>query len=191
MAPIDPELYNSNLVPALVAGAGLSSLVIILSVVGRLIYRSRAALPPSQGTRDREHSRDKHVIIFSVLSAISLSVSLFWRRETLNLSYQTWASERGEHVPEDPLRDFLTLKDVQLGRWFGDLDVPGLLFESAMEKSRQYWWTQQYVLGLTAFSIFLSISGNSTSLGNTSGVLLTTPYQDDAAMSPSCGYSYS
>ena len=165
MAPIEPDLHNSNLRPLLLFGSYfVSTFSLLYLILHRVLYQASTSLPPSQATRFRENQRQKHVRIFAGLSVISLAVACYYIFNFLTVSYRVWAHERGEALPlnlwgrggllgsDDPV-------DLQLGRWLKDTSLLMEWWEIAIERSRRFWWTQQLVLGTAAWSTFAAIEG--------------------------------
>ena len=77
MPPIDPVTNKSNLLPltylsaaVLIAGGSLFSIV-------RSFTKLRRALPISARTRTHEAQRRKYVVLFAVLTVVSLLVTVY------------------------------------------------------------------------------------------------------------------
>ncbi|KAI9788490.1 MAG: hypothetical protein M1835_002237 [Candelina submexicana] len=165
MAPIELDHPNSNLQPLAIFAIHLTTIFILIAIIGRFIYRGNASLPPSQATRHRESRRWKHVQVFVVLAVLSCLVAFYFQTDCLMLSYKVWALERGEQLPtglwgehgifggrEDAV-------ELQLGRWAHDTFPMVELYDIVFEKSKRAWWSQQLLLGATAWSVFMSIEG--------------------------------
>lgn len=166
MAPIEPDLTNSNVRPLLAAAGYLTTITFLLMLISyRVYYRAYISLPPSQATRSREHSRNSHTEIFAGLATVCLGVTIYYGYQFLLLSYQIWAYERGEVVPTGLASDegLLAANGPKLfiGRWFHDTDLIGELWEICVEKTRRRWWTNQLFLSTTAWSLYVSIKGRS------------------------------
>ena len=165
MAPIEPDLSNSNLRPLLLLGGFATGISGLAGLVGfRVLYRSYRALPPSQAARSRQATRKKHIQAYQGLLFLSFSVALFHGFHLLSISYQIWAAERGESVPTSLWRegglfsktDSVSLK---LGRWLRDTDLLGEVWVQTLDSSRRQWWTQQLLLGAGVWSTFVAIEG--------------------------------
>jgi hypothetical protein len=166
MAPIEPDLYNSNLRPLSIFGGYLilaSALTVLISY--SVLYKASRALPPSQDTRQRQSNREKHVQFFAILALISLVTTWYHMLQYFGLSYRVWAHEMGEPVPptlwgENGYIAFGTLR-LALGRWLKDTSLFRDAWEIVTERSRRYWWSQQIFLGAAAWSVFVGIEGKS------------------------------
>ncbi|KZF24002.1 hypothetical protein L228DRAFT_266370 [Xylona heveae TC161] len=167
MAPIEPDLSNSNARPlAFLTAYGLVAAHVTVLVV-RTLYRASRALPPSQATRSRQSHRRKHVAIFAALAALSLVVTGYYVFGAFLLSYRVWALQRGEVVPRHLWGEagvFFAGEeekavDLQLGRWWRETDLITEFWELTTETSRRFWWTQQAFLGAAAWGVFVAIEG--------------------------------
>jgi hypothetical protein len=87
-------------VPLVTIGFHIFLTLWLTGLVGRTIFRSYLALPPSQATRGRELKRRSHVKVFCALAAASLFFAAYWRCSFAVLSYSVWADERGLALPE-------------------------------------------------------------------------------------------
>ena len=164
MAPIEPDLSNSNTVPIALFSAYVSATSFLLYVIGyRVLFQAHGALPPSQSTRFREGARRKQVEIFGALAFLSLAFAVSYGYNFLKLSYQVWAFERGVTVPTGLFGQYgVFSRDVgqlQLGRWLRDTDLLSELWEIAMEKTRRRWWSQQLLLTTGPWSLYVAIQG--------------------------------
>ena len=166
MAPIEPDLYNSNLRPLSIFGGYLvlaSSLTGLISY--DILYKAFRALPPSQDTRHRQSNREKHLQLFVLLASISLAITWYRMLQYFALSYRVWAHEMGEILPptlwdENGYIAFGTLR-ISLGRWLKDTSLFRDAWEIVIERSRRYWWSQQIFLGAASWSVFVGIEGRS------------------------------
>ncbi|KAL9116230.1 MAG: hypothetical protein Q9227_000601 [Pyrenula ochraceoflavens] len=163
MAPVEPEVANSNTVPLIRLSVYVST---ALTLTGWLCYNTYGAyrsLPPSQQTRLRSSSRRKHVAIFTILTAGSLVQKWYHMLSYLVLSYRAWADEMDIPFSETLYGDRgLFSKNghsLMLGRWLQDISPWDDFFEITLEKSRRYWWTQQLFLAAAVFSVFLGVEG--------------------------------
>ncbi|KAI9838094.1 MAG: hypothetical protein M1819_006250 [Sarea resinae] len=164
MAPLEPDLSNSNLRAYFTLGSVVISSATLVSLVLYSTAKAFTSLPPSQGTRFRESHRKNHVAIFAALAVTSLSFSLYNKIRFFVESYKNWAYERGESIPrgvwgkggvyggEDAV-------GMQLGRWIHDTKFGEEFWETNIEGARGFWWTQQVFLGTVAWGVFLSVEG--------------------------------
>ena len=163
MAPIEPEVANSNTIPLLRFAGYFVTAIALTGFLGTNVYGAYSSLPPSQQTRLRSSSRRKHVWIFVALTVVSLAVKWYHLLSYCALSYRSWADEMD--VPfsvtlfgEGGLFD-KNGHGLMLGRWLQDMSPKDDFFEITLEKSRRYWWTQQLALTGTVFAVFLGIEG--------------------------------
>lgn len=128
MAPIAPELYDSNLLP-LSLFSGYFLLVAILTglISYDVLYRDLRAFPPSQDTRQRSSNREKHVKLFTALAVLSVATTWYHMFKYLSLSYRGWAYEMGENVPLGLWGNHDSTKHdntkLALGRWLKDTSL--------------------------------------------------------------------
>lgn len=166
MAPIEPDLHNSNVRPLsifagyLILASGLSGLISY-----DVLRRAFRSLPPSQDTRHRQSSHEKHVQLFAILALLSLAVTWYHMLQYVALSYRAWAYEMDEPLPstlcgENGYFAFGTLR-LALGRWLKDTSLFRDVWEIVVERSSRYWWSQQIFLGAAAWSVFVGIEGES------------------------------
>lgn len=166
MAPIEPNIHNSNLRPLsmfggyLVLASGLSGLISY-----DVLYKAFRSLPPSQDTRHRQSNREKHMQIFAILAVLSLAMTWYHMLQYFALSYRVWAHEMDEPLPltlwgENGYFAFGTLR-LALGRWLKDTSLFEDAWEIVIERSSRYWWSQQIFLGAAAWSVFVGIEGES------------------------------
>lgn len=167
MAPIEPDIYNSNTWPLLLLGGYFSATFALTALIVRnVIYRAYISLPPSQTTRHRQSHRQKHMQTFAALAAVSLALTVWGSYDATLLSYRVWARETGESLPTGLWgQGGIFARDggagLELGRWMTDTHLFWDQWEIVAEKSRRFWWSQQYFLGATLWSVFTGIEGES------------------------------
>ena len=164
MAPIEPDLSNSNLRPLaifasyLVAASGLTTFI-----TRNVIYRSYKGLPPSQATRLRESKRRKHVYVFLGLAGASLATTWWHMLGFFSLSYRSWAHEMGQPLPERFWGENGAFGEgktgLTLGRWLSDTELFRDAWEIVIERSQRYWWGQQIFFATAAWALYVSIEG--------------------------------
>ena len=165
MAPIEPDLYNSNLLPLSIFGGYFFLAVSLTGLISYdVLYKAYRALPPSADTRHRKPSREKHVQLFVVLAVVGLAITWFHMLSFFALSYRTWAYEMGEDIPlalwgEKVYLSSYTDVRLALGRWLKDTSLFKDAWEIVIERSRRYWWSQQIFLGAAAWAVFVGIEG--------------------------------
>ena len=164
MAPIEPDLSNSNKLPIALLSTYLSlTSVLIYTISHRVLFKAHKALPPSQATRFRQSTRRKHIEAFAALALLSLAVATYFGYSFLKLSYQVWAYERGEAVPTGLFGRYGIFSQrvgrLQLGRWLHDTDLISELWEIALERARRRWWSQQLLLTSGPWCLYVAIEG--------------------------------
>ena len=164
MAPIEPDLSNSNFQPLTIFSSYFALATGLTLFISRnVLYGAFKSLPPSQATRIRASNRQKHIILFSGLAVASLGVTWWHLFGFFSLSYRNWAHVMDQDVPERIYGERGIWGDgatgLALGRWLTDTELFRDIWEIAVEKSRRYWWSQQIILGAAAWSVFLGIEG--------------------------------
>ena len=164
MAPIEPDLSNSNIRPLAIFGGYLGVCVALTGLISySVLWKAYRSLPPSQDTRHRKPSREKHVYLFVGLAIASLAATWFYMFKFFVLSYRVWAYEMGEELPLQLWGENGVFEDGQLklalGRWLHDTTLFNDAWEIVVEKSRRYWWSQQIFLGAAAWSVFVGVEG--------------------------------
>lgn len=89
-----------SLLPAAIVFGHIFFTAYLSVLVGRTLYRSYLALPPSSSTRLREPLRRGHVQLFAGLSVVSSLAAQYYGVKFSSLSYRVWATERGVELPE-------------------------------------------------------------------------------------------
>ena len=164
MAPIEPDVSNSNFWPLSLFGSylGLASGLVVFLVYG-VLWREYRSLPPSQATRLRSGNRRRHVWLFAFLALMSIGPTTYYIVSYLALSYRVWANEVGEEIPQSLYGERGIFRDgtlaLALGRWLHDTTLIQDAFEIMVERSRRFWWSQQGFLGAAAFSMLLGLEG--------------------------------
>lgn len=146
MAPIEPDLSNSNLRPlSIFSGYLILATTLIVFIAYRVLYRAYTTLPPSQATRLRTSNRNKHVQIFGALAIVSLALTWHHMLSFFALSYRVWAHQIGEPVPMGLWGEggIFTSEEERgvgfaLGRWLSDTSLMRDAWEIVIEKSRRY-----------------------------------------------------
>ena len=164
MAPIEPDLSNSNLRPLSIFGGYLLLASALVGFVSYdVLYKAYRALPPSQDTRHRQPSRERHVQLFAVLATLSLATTWYYMFSYFTLSYRVWAHEMGKGLPVGLWSQGGIFEGGQLrlalGRWLSDTSLFWDAWEIVIERSKRYWWSQQTFLGAAAWSVFVGIEG--------------------------------
>lgn len=167
MAPIEPDLSNSNVKPSLVVAGDILLASGLTYFVGKyVLFKAYTSIPVSQDTRARLEARRKHLIVFGLLSVASLLLAVLSAASTVSLSYRTWAYEMGESVPEHIWGENSLFggqghepTGLVLGRWYHDTPFLRETAEFLASNGTRYWWTQQVLMGLISWSVFLGVEG--------------------------------
>jgi hypothetical protein len=163
MAPVEPEVANSNTVPLIQILSQGASVGGLLLYIGAQLYRAFQSLPPSQDTRLLVSRRTRLLSIFSALAVLSFSVSSYFALDKRFLSYREWAQLGSRDVPNAIWTGWYGSVNNsigwQLGRWSGDVDITKEGYLLTIQRSRSFWWTQQQFAGLLSFSIFAGVEG--------------------------------
>lgn len=125
-------LNLSSLLPLLKLGSHIVVVILLTALVGNTIIRSYIALPPSQGTRQRQPARKSHVKLFSVLAILSFVIATYWAYSIGALSYQHWASERGVELPERFVSTSSDLHSVRGSHFPAFLEIKELYVEASI-----------------------------------------------------------
>lgn len=163
MAPVEPELTNSNTVPIALFS---SQVLVVAGLTTAALYTIRRAwrtLPPSHNTRLQQVWRRRAVFVFGFLAAASLAVqtafSVAWRV----LSYQEWAHQGNYETPNSIWTGWYGTGEegvgVQLGNWMKDVDLVREADRYSVRSPRAFVWTHQLFTGLIIASIFMGIEG--------------------------------
>lgn len=164
MAPIEPDVYNSNIRPLSILGGYFVLAIALTSLISYdVLYKAFGALPPSQDTRHRKSNREKYIQLFALLALVSLATAWYHMLQYFGLSYRVSAYEMGEVLPLAIWGDngYLAYGEVRLalGRWLKDTSLFRDAWEIVIERSRRYWWSQQIFLGSAAWAVFVGIEG--------------------------------
>jgi hypothetical protein len=161
MAPVEPEAVNSNVRPLTYLSLHVGAVLTLVSIIVRFLAKSSNDLPPAYHTRQRGKRHHRHIIIFSVLTALSFLITTyhaaFWRLA----SYSHWASTKHNTWANTLWSGWYgrTDNDWHLGRWSQDVDLRALVDESVYGTSKALWWNYQQQIATVIWSIFVGIEG--------------------------------
>lgn len=167
MAPVEPEAVNSNAKPLTLLGLHAGTVLILVSIIVRFLARSSNDLPPAYHTRQRDKRHHRHIILFSILTAMSFLVTTYYASIWRLASYSHWASTE-HHTFLDTVGNTLwsgwygstSGNDAwHLGRWWKDVDLRALVDDSVFGTSKALWWTYQEKIATVTWSIFVGIEG--------------------------------
>lgn len=177
MAPVDSEFANSNLKPLFLIGTHATLITALVGLSTRFIYRAHRDTPPALHTRHKHALHKWGVLLFTVLTAVSLVVAAYHALAWRYASYTNWATSSYNEVPgtiwsswypnalardrEGSVADKLSVGGWQLGRWMEDTDLVAETNEAALSASG-FWWTYQNFVGLIVWSVFVGIEGTSS-----------------------------
>ena len=171
MAPVEPEILNSNARPLFLFSLHGGAIAFLLITVSRFIYRTRPT-PPAVRTRENQPKARRARATFALLAVLSLALTTYHALSWRYASYQNWAHERAvtvpgalwegwyaNHSPDSTLSGKLGLSGWQLGRWMQDIDLAAEVDAVSVATPRGFWWTYQNFAGLLVWSIFVGVEG--------------------------------
>jgi hypothetical protein len=166
MAPVEPEVANSNTVPFALFSSQIASVGTLLLTIAIGLYRTSSALPPSQDTRLRQPKRKRSIAVFSTLSVLSFCVLAYFAVDRRIYSYRAWAQAEEQEATNRIWSGWYgTGKNgqlsLQLGRWLQDINPDKEAWEYAAKNSRSFWWTQQQYSGLLVWSTFVGLESKN------------------------------
>ena len=91
------------------------------------------------------------LLIYGVITVVSIGTKWSHMLSFLDLSYTTWASSHNVHV-----------SDVQLGAWLKDTKLVEQAWDAVCSTPERYWWTHQILLYITIWSLFVGHEGTHT-----------------------------
>ena len=165
MAPVAQESEYTNFVPLAYFSTAAAGSISLLAFISFTIRRLPASLTPSSSTRQQEVQRRRHVFLFALLAILSFSLVLYYTVARYLLSYEFWVNHHGsrQDIPNTlPGASYVPAnsdESLQLGPWFASQSVPLQFYEVIAEKSRRFWWGQQFFAGLIAWSTFVGVEG--------------------------------
>jgi len=166
MAPVEPDLFNSNIWPLLVYYTLTFTVAGLLGKVLTTISNAHRTLPPSQHTRGSHTRHRRGIVTFGLFAALSFGVATYFAVMTRVADYQHWAHENNSWFPNSLWstglrRGWYANEDnvARLGEWWKDSNLARESEEAVIETSKAFWWTQQQLLGTLVWSIFVGIEG--------------------------------
>jgi hypothetical protein len=160
MAPVEPEVANSNLRPLVELGSPGALAAVSLATLVRYFWQKSTSLPPAQDVRVRLAQRHRYIAIFALLSLASFATTTYFNAQRLVWSYREWAHEAGETAPNTLWQGWYANpegSELFLGRWFQDTHVLHESFTIPLQKSTSWWWVQQSYTLLVVWSVFVGI----------------------------------
>jgi hypothetical protein len=162
MAPVDPDILNSNLKPLAVLGVQAGSIAILLSALARFYVVAHRALPPSKHTRSRHSIERTKLPVFLALGTVSTCVALFSRANWLVASFLDWIYMRD--YPNDVTNSFFAYGQLvdgklPLGLWWQDSNVAKQYFYGILGNPAYFLFSFQNLAGVIIFSLFVGIEG--------------------------------
>ncbi|KAF2756816.1 hypothetical protein EJ05DRAFT_501369 [Pseudovirgaria hyperparasitica] len=172
MAPVEPDVNNSNAIPIITLTSQALSIGALLVYIFAKLRVASKALPPSQDTRSRIPQRRRDITILAGLALLSFLIVSHFALSSRTISYQEWAQKSKEPIPNSLWSGWYggtngITGGLQLGRWFQDVNILSDGFQVAVARSRGFWWTQQQFTGLLGWSIFVGVEGRRRHLPKT------------------------
>ncbi len=161
MPPVETDAPNFNAIPIAVFSAQILGIGVCVADILNTFLKAARQLSPSQDTRLRQARRRRAIITFASLATLGFVIAGYFELQKRALSYRLWAEEHGEKVSDglwSALRGNST-HTLQLGRWWKDTNLLRDNYGAIFVRSRRAWWSQQYFLGLTLWTVFLGIEG--------------------------------
>ena len=166
MAPVDPQVANSNTYPLLLLFGVTGTTIAVLVHIARDFRRKASTLPPAQDVRAREARRNRDVAIFGGLALVGFLSASYHHAMRLLWSYREWATDNNEDIPNTLWSGWYANPDgtgLLLGRWMKDTNVGHEGFEIALHKASSLWWSHQQYALLIAWSVFAGFEGKGFS----------------------------
>ncbi|KAF2812590.1 uncharacterized protein BDZ99DRAFT_461249 [Mytilinidion resinicola] len=127
----------------------LSLAILIL----RSLYKSSQRRSFAQNLKPNQSRSTRRVVLFTVLSAISLGTTWYYMFCFFSHSYQQWSSRQSIHLSVDG--------SLELGAWLRDTKLFKEAWGTALETPERFWWTQQIFFFTSIWSVFLGQQGFS------------------------------
>ncbi|KAF1981495.1 hypothetical protein K402DRAFT_386343 [Aulographum hederae CBS 113979] len=170
MAPVDPDLSNSNFKPLAVHYAQTTLIGILIAIISATISKAHRTLPPSQHTRSQDGVHKSRSMLFAGLAAISAAILSYLALAARYDSYITWAQQVDVAVPNTLWDGWYAQGEngmrLQLGRWWSDVDFTKQVDEAVVDSSAALWWTQQQLMGTLVWSIYVGIEGQRRNMSS-------------------------
>jgi hypothetical protein len=189
MAPIDAEIFNSNLKPLFLIGTHATLIASLIFTIVRFVSRVHRDTPPALHTRKKHSLHRWGVVLFTFLTVTSLFLATYHGLAWRYASYTNWASESRAEVPntlwdgwyanvfererEETVLGKLGLSGWQLGRWMEDTDLVAETNAASIGNATGFWWTYQNFVGLIIWSVFVGIEGEIHNSNTTALARLT------------------
>src|SRR5262245_27307376 len=121
MAPVEPDVFNSNLQVLTLFAAHASAIILVISIVARFLAKSSYHFPPVDHTRRRDKQHQRHIALFSALTALSFLMTVYHAVIWRVVSYTSWAHAHKVNAPNTLWSGWYGNAQEsagwQLGRW--------------------------------------------------------------------------
>lgn len=155
----------SNIRPIAILAAYLSLSALLTCSILRTLYRISKNSRARQSNPSHQRLRSRHLLIFASLAVICLGITWFYMLSFFTFSYQEWAHKEDVALPMGlwgPSGVFDGGKDkigLHLGLWLRDTKLFREAWETVIDGSIRFWWSQQIFLITMAWSVHLGIEG--------------------------------
>ena len=155
----------SNVKPVAILCSYLCLAAVLTAQILRVLYQAK--IRPQTQRQDPHYRPPKsaHLIIFTTLAVVSLAITWYYMLAFFTLSYQTWTRNNNVPLPTKLWGSDIHLarnEDVgglQLGAWLRDTKLFKEAWETVIDGSVRFWWSQQIFLITTIWSVFLGVEG--------------------------------
>ena len=149
----------SNIKPIAILCSYLCLAALLTAQILRVLYQAK--IRPQIQPHYRP-TNSAHLVIFATLAVVSLAITWYYMLAFFTLSYQTWA--RNNNVPLPARLDVLLARNndvggLHLGAWLRDTKLFKDAWETVIDGSGRFWWSQQIFLITTIWSVFLGVEG--------------------------------
>ena len=150
------DILEPNLRPIAILISYLCLAFVLTALVLRTIYQIYTFSRPSHEITTLSQQRRIHIRTIGTLAVTSLAVTWFYMFKFFDLSYRAWARERGMC---EAFRD--NSAQLFLGQWLKETSLFRDAWETVIEESNRFWWSQQVFLITTVWSVYLGIEGRA------------------------------
>ncbi|KAL2047613.1 hypothetical protein N7G274_000655 [Stereocaulon virgatum] len=156
----------SNVRPIAILAAYLSLSTLLTCSILRTLYRMSNHSRARQANARHQPLRSRQLLIFAGLAVICLGITWFYMLSFFTFSYQEWAHKEDVVLPTGlwgPGGVFGGGKDkvrLHLGPWLRDTKLFREAWETVLDGSIRFWWSQHIFLITMAWSVYLGIEGN-------------------------------
>ena len=159
----------SNIKPITILCSYLCLAVVLTAQILRVLYQAKTRSQTQQQDPHYRPPNSAHLIHFATLAVVSLVITWYYMLAFFTFSYQTWA--RNNNVPLPTRLNVLSARNedvggLHLGAWLRDTKLFKDAWETVIDGSARFWWSQQIFLITTIWSVFLGVEGAHRVLQN-------------------------